>query len=99
MSQGKYVAKTKKNKLASWMQSEGISIKKLAIMIGVDYYTVRKYVANERAPLLFLAIIIEELTNGAVPCTSWFDLAARKPAKKRANKKKDGHAKKRTNNR
>lgn len=86
--QEKYGRSAKNNKLKQWLKKEGMSIYSFAAMIGIDYFTARRYVANERAPVLVIAIIIEEFTHGQVPCSSWFDLAISKKTDQRKNKKK-----------
>lgn len=78
----------KKNELKKWLENEDMSMHTFAALIGIDYFTARRYVANERAPALAIAIIIEEFTKGKVPCSCWLELALRKKTHQRKSKKK-----------
>jgi transcriptional regulator with XRE-family HTH domain len=59
------------NALTQWLKKEKLSLYKFTKMINVDYTGVWKWLKGQSHPTLAFAILIEEATNGSIPCRLW----------------------------
>ncbi len=57
--------------LTLWLKREKITLYKFTKLIGIDYTGVWKWMKGQSHPTLAFAIIIEEATNGSIPCILW----------------------------
>lgn len=57
--------------LAEWMAKGGVSKDTLAINIGVNHMSIDKWRKGQCTPDLVAAFLIERITKGAVPVSSW----------------------------
>lgn len=60
-----------KKLLTDWREANNITIYRLAKMMGTGYLSCWFWVKKDRIPTLKYAVIIEEITDGEVPCSAW----------------------------
>ncbi len=60
-------------KLAEWLRIKGMSQQTFGNLIGVSQSAVAKFVLEIRHPTRETIVKIDEVTNGEVPITVWFD--------------------------
>lgn len=58
-------------RLAAWLDANGLSIRKFAAQCDVSKSYIGMLKNGDATPGLELAVAIERLTDGAVPCVSW----------------------------
>lgn len=66
-------------KLIQWLKNNGITQTEFAKKVGVDVSYITHLTKGRRVPSLTTALKIQELTEGAVPVTSWVNVGSSGP--------------------
>jgi len=74
--------------LQVYLHKHGLSLRAFGEVLGISRGQVGMYTSGRSKPSLDLAVKIEQVTDGDVPCLSWVKAGRRRPPPKKIRKRR-----------